>query len=147
MTDFDKLRAFAQGLIDEAAHIVDECGVAGGHAEIERAEAGKKLIELIDSWPAIEAHHAKGSTAELSLTSPERIPPAIRAGIDRYAKDGIRPGSCLYAILAGDLFGAFARADPGTVIAMPAIVAYIASEVGARGDEAIVERWIARPRS
>jgi len=49
LTDLEKLRAFAQGLIDEAGEIVAECGVAGGHLELARAETAKGLIALLDS--------------------------------------------------------------------------------------------------
>jgi hypothetical protein len=57
-------------------------------------------------------------------------------------------GRCVSAILAGDLFSAYARADPETRDAMPAIVAYIHSRLPAAcyGSEGQVERWIARPR-
>lgn len=134
MSDLDRLRAFAQGYIDEANHIVDVCGVVGGHIEVARAEVARKLLDQLDAIPP--------------PTSPDRIPPAIRSGLDRYAKDGIRPGDCLYAILCGDLFGAFARADPETRDAMPAIVVHIENRLpGACGGEDVVERWIARPRS
>lgn len=132
LTDNERLRAFAQGLIDEANHIVEECGVVGGRLEVERAEVARQLIALVDSLP--------------SPTSPDRLPKEIRNGIDRYAQAGIRTGDCLYRILAGDLFGAFSRADDRT---MPAIVAYIANQLPSvcHGSEAIVNRWIARPRS
>lgn len=53
------------------------------------------------------------------------IPPNIRAGIDRYAQLGVRPGDCLYAILCGNLRESFGRADPSTTAAMGAIVAYL----------------------
>jgi len=74
-----------------------------------------------------------------------RIPPAIRAGLDRYAEHGLRGGNTLHAILCGDLFGAFARADPETQAAMPAIVAYVVNDFFAPyGSAASVEAWIAQ---
>ncbi len=57
------------------------------------------------------------------------VPPAIQAGIDRYAMHGIAPGDCLRAILEGDLFAAFVRADPGTRASMGAIVDHITSRL------------------
>lgn len=67
---------------------------------------------------------------DLHPLDPSRIPPAIRAGLDRYA-NGIMPGDCLRAILAGDLYGAFTRADPDTAAAMPAIVAFVVGTLAA----------------
>lgn len=49
------------------------------------------------------------------------VPPAILAGLQRYGQ-GIPPGDCLRAILEGDLYAAFTRADPMTRAAMAAIV-------------------------
>lgn len=135
MTDLEKLRAFAQGLLEERDHMVAEVGIAASGREVERAQVAHELLQLLDALPP--------------PTSPDRIPTAIRAGLDRYATGGIRTGRCLQSILAGDLFGAFARADAETMLAMPAIVAYIESQLpaGCHGSEEIVERWIARPRS
>lgn len=73
------------------------------------------------------------------------IPKAIRAGLDRYVMHGIRPGDCLFAILCGDLYAAFSRADAETTAAMPAIVAEIRMRVDTSiwGSPAKVERYIA----
>lgn len=135
MTDNERLRAFAQGLIDEADRIVDECGVVGGHTEVTRAEVARQLIAILDSLPP--------------LTSSDRIPPAIREALDRYGATGLRTGSCLQAVLEGDMFGAFGRAGAETLLALPAIVAYIRTQLqpGSYGSPEIVARWIARPRS
>ena len=78
---------------------------------------------------------------ELDLT----IPPAIRAGLDRYQL-GIPTGDCLRAILSGDLYAAFARADPDTTAAMPAIVGYIVRHLptASYGDPKRVAVWLAR---
>lgn len=73
------------------------------------------------------------------------VPPAIRAGIDRYAMHGIAPGSCLRAIIENDLFVAFQRADPETAAAMGAIVRHIREHVpGATwGSPEAVSRYLA----
>lgn len=139
MTDLDKLRAFAQGLIDEAAHVVDECGVVGGHVEVTRAEVARRLLAELDAMPP--------------LTSPDRIPPILRQSIDDYRDHGLRPDQFLCAVLAGDLFGAMARADEPSMLALPAIVTWIRSELpdAAMGSYASVDGWIkrriVRPRS
>lgn len=135
MTDLETLRACAQGIIDEADHQRDEVGEAGAAEAIAKASAARAMLDQIDALPP--------------LTSPDRIPPAIRAGIDRYRAWGLRTGDCLYRILVGDLFGAFLAADPATTEAMPAIVAYIRRELPAvsHGSPEAVERWIARVRS
>lgn len=135
MIDEAKLRAKLKEYTDHADTLVSLCGVAGGYIEAARAEVARDLL----AWLAVQP----------AVLSPERIPPAIRAGLDRYAKAGIRPGGCLYAILTNQLFKAFANADLETQLAMPAIVAYIASELpaGCCGSKDLVEDWIARPRS
>ncbi|MCA1833060.1 MAG: hypothetical protein ABR520_11360 [Mycobacteriales bacterium] len=135
MTDAGGLRTFAQGLIDEAERVRAEVGEAGAHVCATQAQAARLFIEEIDRLPAIDA--------------PERIPPAIRAGLDRYADAGIRTGSFLQAVLSGDLFDAFKRADPESLLAMPAIVAYVRTQLPdvCWGSEDLVEAWIARPRS
>lgn len=74
----------------------------------------------------------------------ERIPERLRDSLDRYARDGIPTGDCLGAVLIGDLFGAFGRADPVTTAAMPAIVAYVRNELplSCYGSEAAVDGWL-----
>lgn len=76
------------------------------------------------------------------------VPPAIAAGLDRYAQHAIPPGDCLRHVLEGDLFGAFARADPTTAAAMPAIVAAITSRLHSStwGSPEAVSRYIERAR-
>jgi hypothetical protein len=73
------------------------------------------------------------------------VPPAIAAGLHRYAKHGIEPGSCLLRILQGDLFGAFASADPYTRPAMGAIVDLVTSTLHASvyGSPEAVSRYLA----
>lgn len=77
----------------------------------------------------------------------EHVPPAIAAGLYRY-QQGIEPGSCLRCILEGDLFGAFARADPDTAAAMRAIVDRITSTLPSAtyGSPEAVSRFLEQSR-
>lgn len=135
MTDLEKLRACAQGIIDEADHQRDEVGEAGAAEAIAKASAARAMLDQIDALPP--------------LTSPDRIPQLIADALVRYVNSGIMPGHCLRAVLGGDLYQAFARADPETLLALPAIVAFIRSRMpaGSWGSPAIVAGWIARVRS
>ena len=135
MTDLEKLRAFAQGLIEERDHMIDEVGLAGASIEVARAGTAERLIALLDAPPP--------------LTSPDRIPPDARRALDDYAAHGLQPGQCLRAVLAGDLFEAMSRADDETMLALPAIVTYSRSSLSTAcwGSREIVARWSARPRS
>lgn len=74
----------------------------------------------------------------------DRIPERLRDSLDRYARDGIPTGDCMRAVLVGDLFGAFGRADPITTAVMAEIVWYVRNELPAccYGSEEIVDRWI-----
>jgi hypothetical protein len=156
MIDEQKLRDFAQEYIKAETDVIAACGMAGGNPEVTRAEVARKLLALIDGErcdecdPSFSCFAVPATCRKLPMpTSPDRIPPAIRASLDLYATEvRIRPGHCVSAILAGDLYGAFARADPETRDAMPAIVAYIHSQLPAacHGSEDAVDRWIARLR-
>ncbi len=77
---------------------------------------------------------------------PDRIPDGIASGIEGYINHGLRPGSCLYAILCNDLRDAFRRADSGTARAMGAIVMHLYNRVPAAcwGSVDKVEAWIDR---
>lgn len=81
-----------------------------------------------------------------SADHPDQIPAGIMRGLDNYRDHGLTPGDCLRAILAGRLFDAFARADPETARAMPAIVSFIVTKfhVSVWGSDAAVDAWIAR---
>lgn len=52
MTDLDKLRAFAQGYIDEADGAVSVTGTAGADRELAQAEVARKLLALLDEMTA-----------------------------------------------------------------------------------------------
>jgi len=76
-------------------------------------------------------------------------PPAgIVAGIDRYCLGVASDNSCLRSILQGDLFGAFARADPDTAAAMGAIVMYISRRLPSStyGSPEAVSRYLEQAR-
>lgn len=79
------------------------------------------------------------------IYDPDRIPPMIRESLDCYAKHGVPPGDCLRAILSGDLFLAYARADDETSSAMPAIVRYVEERLpaGSFGSRELVADWLA----
>ncbi len=121
------IRALAQAFIEDADRELERCGPVGAHIELARAEPCRAIVTAIDALPG------------------PAVPPAIQAGIDRYAQHGIPPGSCLRAILEGDLFAAFTCADPGTRTAMGAIVDKITSTLHASvfGSPEAVSRYIA----
>ena len=144
MTDIERIRALAQTFIDEAQHQIDEVGEAGADPAVQRAKVCRQIIAEIALLPAV--------------TSPERIPPAVRQEIDDYASVGAAPSMVVRRILEGDLFGAFwwASLAGGTIEvatevlqAMPAIVAYIREALRASiyGSPEAVTRWMGRPRS
>lgn len=131
MIEFERMRIFAQGLIDEANHQQDEIGAAGAHEAITVRGVCERILAIIDGAPP--------------LTSVDRIPAGLLVGLERYSMYGIATGSCLRAVLEGDLYAAFRAADPVTTAAMPAIVAYIRDHLqpGAYGSPEAVSRWIA----
>lgn len=144
----DSLPALTSPMTDTDVHELRKLRAALG-GELATA-AGRSLwaqeLRGIDALSKVIDHVA---VAAIPATSPDRIPPAIRASLDRYASTGIRTGGCLHAILSNDLIVAFAAADPETLEALPAIVAYVTTQLPATcfGSHEIVERWIARPRS
>ncbi len=71
---------------------------------------------------------------------------ALRESLARYLSDGIPTGDCLRAILCGDLFVAFARADQETAAQMHEIVAEIETTLppASYGSCAQVGLWIAK---
>lgn len=76
------------------------------------------------------------------------VPPNILSGLNRYAQ-GIPPGDCLRAILEGDLYAAFTRADPTTRASMGAIVHMIRTRLpsAAHGSPEAVSRYLADART
>lgn len=138
MDTIAKLRAFAQSMIDEAAHQVDEVGHAGAHEAVTVAGVCERMIAMIDERPV-----------ELPITAVERIPPDLRLSLDLYATAGVMPGAFLFAVLSNELIPAFSRADPDAMVALPAIATYVDCHLpaGSWGSRDLVRAWIARVRS
>lgn len=82
----------------------------------------------------------------LAVYGEQNIPDTGRSILRNYVEHGLPPGSCYEAILAGDLFDAFKRADLETARALPAIVAWIYNQCPtiACGDRERVKAWIAQ---
>lgn len=70
----------------------------------------------------------------------------VTDAIDRYVQNGTPTGSCTEAILSGDLFDAFARADDDTKQGMAQIVRYIFNRVptGCWGSRETYQAWVER---
>ena len=135
--DIAALRAVAESIVDECNHQVDELGPAAHRAVLDRAtcRAIIAVIDLANTWPP--------------TPGPEAIPPRIRQSLDDYNRLGLRPGDCLYGVLANDLRRAFTFADPEVAAAMSAIVLYVNSCLpnACWGSVERVEAWIRRPRT
>lgn len=135
--DIAALRAWAQSILDDCNHIVDEVGPSAHRAVLDRmtCHAIIAVIDLANSWPP--------------STGPEAVPPRIRQALDDYASKGLPTGACLHAVLSNDLRQAFARADVEVAAAMPAILAYISSclPCASWGSREAVDAWLRRPRS
>lgn len=65
----------------------------------------------------------------MSPTDPQLIRPNIRAALDEYARDHVRRGDFLWAVLSNDLSSAVARADLENLVTLPAIVSYVYNEL------------------
>ena len=72
------------------------------------------------------------------------VPKNLLPGLDQYVDHGVRPGRFLCAVLANDLQGAFAHADPTSAAAMKDIVLYVHNEIpmAAHGSDAAVGAWV-----
>ena len=72
------------------------------------------------------------------------VPPAIKEGLDRYEKEGIRPGRFLQAVLENDLTEALGRADSYNRRAVFEIFSYIYNELPhiCHGSPQKVADWI-----
>jgi hypothetical protein len=144
MTDIERILALCQTFTDEAQHQIDEVGEAGAHEAVTRAKVCRQVIAEIALLPAV--------------TSPERIPPAVRKELDDYASVGARPCLLVQSILQGNLYDVFAFAEhhhlqndemSDVLIALPAIVDYIREALHASiyGSPEAVTRWMGRPRT
>lgn len=151
MIEFDQIRAYAQGLIEEADHMIDEVGRAGAAQEISKADVGRMLLAALNGTTVAEIATIGDdrSQSELPTTDPSRIPQRIRDGLDRYAQHGLPTGDCLRAVLEDRLFRAFDFADAETAAAMPAILAYITSQlpIDCWGSPEVVAAWIRKVRA
>jgi hypothetical protein len=136
MTDTERIRALCQTFIDEAQHQIDEVGEAGAHEAVARAKVCRQILAEIALLPAV--------------TSPDRIPPAVRKELEDYASVGAKPSLVVRRILEGDLFGPFwaTTSDDEVLTVLPAVVAYIREWLHpvCYGSPEAVSRWIGRPR-
>lgn len=68
----------------------------------------------------------------------------IQESLDRYVAHGVRPGDFLSAVLANDLVGAFATADPINTRAMHAIVRHVYQYLPRNcwGSRETIEQWV-----
>lgn len=76
----------------------------------------------------------------------QAIPPRTLDTINNYATKGWKPGGFVYAVLANDLSGAFAKADTFNRMAMFEIVCYVHNEVPSciHGSYEVVRSWLER---
>ncbi len=83
---------------------------------------------------------------EATTTHAIPIPPRILASLQRYAREHTPTGGFLRAVLANDLTQAVGGADPESMAALPAIVAYVYMELpsACHGSAATVEAWLQR---
>lgn len=133
-----------------ASRLVDGVRVAIHDGE---AECGRKAVtELVDQ---LDEAHAELAVALADLgtsrigagdnpRSTDLVPETIRRSLLRYANEGTPVGGFLEAVLTGDLFRACRNADGVNVRAIPAIAAYVDSELpgGAYGSPKAYGEWI-----
>lgn len=69
---------------------------------------------------------------------------AIKQSLDRYVKDGIRPGSFVNAVLSNDLMGAIGYADDMNRLRLPEICIVVTEDVPWRlyGSASAVDTWV-----
>lgn len=72
------------------------------------------------------------------------VPPSVIESIQKYLKDGIRPGSFVVACLENNLTQAFIRADEKNLPCIGAIVGWLLDNAPANawGSPAIVKRYM-----
>lgn len=78
----------------------------------------------------------------------QELPARLRAGIDRYVEEGVRPGQFLCAVLANNLADAIGRADDDSLESIAAVVGYVFNEIPSVcwGDRASIYEWCERRR-
>lgn len=72
------------------------------------------------------------------------LPEHLRAGLQRYIEDGVKPGDFLCAVLRNDLMGAWGRADEYCKAQMNGIMDFVYNQMpaGSHGSEAELNLWI-----
>lgn len=77
------------------------------------------------------------------------VPEDTLAALNRYIAEGMPTGGFLEAVITNDLHGSIARADPGNMTALPAIVSYLYNEAPAPcwGSPEKVAAWIESHRA
>ena len=65
-----------------------------------------------------------------------------KSSIERYLRQGIKPGSCLEAVLRNQLIEAFSRADPETQLRMGDIVFHVYNECPRGAIRDNVDQWL-----
>ena len=70
--------------------------------------------------------------------------PNLRGGIERYFFDRVQPGHFLTAVLKGDLYETFARADDSSVENLQAIIRFLYNHTAgtAYGTPVKVQKWL-----
>lgn len=173
MIALEQIRAFAQGLVDEADHMIGRRllavldDAAMDHDLVRRTVKAivRDRVACVAGWDGFErgsidrmiddiANRAAEALTGVPQpmvppTDQSRIPQRIREGLDRYAQHGLPTGDCLRAVLEDRLFAALDRADAETAAAMPAICAYVRCQLppDCWGSPDVVSRWIAKVRA
>jgi hypothetical protein len=81
------------------------------------------------------------------MTEYDSIPYATRQSLVRYLRDGIDPGSFLYAVLTNNLADAVGRADKENLPALKTIVMFLRNRVPSlcHGSVSDYRRWTRDP--
>lgn len=100
---------------------------------------------MIVSLKEIEGFVLPGATIVKGPRSrmPYLLPRRLVDGLTQYTQDRLRPGDFLCAVLANDLFDAARRADPWSLLALPALTLYIREELPThlRGSYEAISAW------
>jgi len=90
--------------------------------------------------------YAEQTSYEWGLALVNLIPQRMQPGLVRYILLGIRPGDFLCAVLQGDLFGAFGRADFENQTIMKNYVEFLHNYApsGSFGNEFLFQNWMKR---
>ncbi len=135
--------AVASMLADARAGLESNRGLVGNMEALAEFSRHRGRCEL-----AVETLAAIDAEPNVPLIDVSRIPQRILDGFERY-RHGVPTGSCMRAVLEGDLFKAMAHADDEVLLALPAIVTYVRCSMpaGSWGSPEVVSRWLARGRT